>query len=274
MIPILFHIGSLPIRSYGVMMAIAFLVGIWLTRRRAKARGLDPDLIVDLAFFVIIASIAGARAMFVIVQWEAYRADPIAILRLWDGGLAQYGGIAAGVVAGLIFFRRRGIDPWFGADLTTPALAAGVAIGRLGCFLNGCCFGQPCDLPWAIAFHPTSNAGLVFGALRLHPTQIYESLAALGVLLILLFVERRKPFDGFLLWLFVILLSVYRFAVDPLRYYHPTSMALSGGAFALTSNQVVGLILIGVSIGFMLWLRRRAAAGNRRVSPPGDHRRP
>jgi len=260
MIPILFHIGSLPIRSYGLMMAIAFLVGIWVTRRRAASRGINPDLVIDLAFVVIIASIAGARATFVAVHWDLFRLDPAGVFRLWDGGLALYGGIAAGVIAGLAFFRRRGVDPWLGADLTTPALAAGVAIGRLGCFLNGCCFGRPCDLPWAVAYHPDSNAAYVFGALRLHPTQIYESVAALGVLAVLLAVERRKPFDGFLLWLFVILLSAYRFMIDPLRYYEPMSMAVRGGAFPLTSNQVFGLILIAVSIVFMALLRRRAAA--------------
>lgn len=257
MIPILGHLGPFPIRSYGLAMALAFLAGIWLARRRAHARGLNPDLIIDMAFFVIIASIAGARAAYVLVHWATFAGDPVAMLRIWDGGLALYGGLAGGIVAGLLFLRSRGIDPWVGADISAPSLALGVAIGRFGCFMNGCCFGKPCDLPWAVTFHPDSVAAYYFGAARLHPTQLYESLAALGVLIVLLIVERKKPFDGFLVWLFALLVAAYRFLIDPIRYYEPASMVSEGGRFGFSSNQLMGLIIAAVSISFMLFLGRR-----------------
>jgi phosphatidylglycerol:prolipoprotein diacylglycerol transferase len=258
LIPILFRRGDLPIRSYGLMMAVAFLVGIWLARRRARAANLNPDIIIDLALVVIIASIAGARAAYVAVHWDFYRLEPASIVRIWDGGLTQYGGLSAGIIAGLLFFRLRGVDPWRGADIVAPSLAAGVAVGRLGCFLNGCCFGLPCDLPWAVTFGPQSAAGAQFPHLALHPTQIYESLAAACVLLILLIADRRKPFDGFLLWFFVMLLSAYRFAVDPLRYYESMSMVVERGGLAVSSNQLMGIVLISVSLVFMAFLRRRS----------------
>lgn len=255
--PVLFDLGF-PVRSYGVVMAIAFIAGIVVARRRARAAGLNPDVIIDFAFFVILASIAGARAAHVIVQWDYYRADPLSIFRLWEGGLAQYGGIAAGVLTGILFFKRRHIDPWQGADIVTPSVALGIAIGRIGCFLNGCCYGTPCDLPWAVTFPPESVAGHSVHGTAVHPTQIYESLAAIAIFFVLLAVERRKPFHGFLLWLFVILLAAYRFLIDPIRAYDPIAMAVKRPGLSLTSNQVMGLALIAVSIVFLLVLRRRA----------------
>ncbi len=256
--PVLFHIGPLPLRSYGVAMATAFIVGILIARRRARRAGIHPDVIVDLAFYVILASIAGARAAYVIVHWSFFRTDPGAILRIWDGGLAQYGGVAAGVLTGLLFFAKRGIDPWRGADVVTPSLAIGIAIGRIGCFLNGCCFGKPCSLPWAVVFPPGSIAGQDYPGIAVHPTQIYASLAALAMFLILLAVERRKPFDGFLLWFFVIMLAAYRFAVDPIRHYDVASFVHRGPPFSLTSNQLMGIVLIAVASAFMVRLSRRA----------------
>jgi len=257
---ILCHMGPLPIRSFGVMVALAFLVGILIGRRRAAKAGLNPDLIIDLAFFVMLTSIAGARAAFVFVHWDLFRADPGGILRIWDGGLAQYGGVVVGVVVGLLFFARRGVDPWKGADIVAPSLAAGVAIGRIGCFLNGCCFGRPFDGAWGVVMNAPSAAAYEFPGVRLHPTQIYESLAALAIFFILLRVERRKPYDGFLLWLFVILLSTYRFFIDPLRAYDSASIVWTGGRVAVTTNQLAGIALIAVAAGFMAHLARRKRA--------------
>lgn len=261
--PILFELGQFPVRSYGLMMALAFIVGILVARRRAKAAGLDPDVIIDFAFFVILASIAGARAVHVIVQWEYYSGDPLSIFRLWEGGLAQYGGIAAGVVTGITFFIRRRIDPWMGADIVAPSVALGVAVGRIGCFLNGCCYGKACDLPWAVTFHPASIAGQHVHDTALHPTQIYESLAALAIFFVLIAVDRRKPFQGFTLWLLIILLAAYRFVVDPIRQYDAIAMAVQGPVLSLTTNQVIGLVLIAVSVAFMLVLGRRAGGARR-----------
>ena len=262
--PILFQLGQFPVRSYGLAMALAFIVGILVARRRARAAGLEPDVIIDFAFFVILASIAGARAVHVIVQWDYYRTDPLSIFRIWEGGLAQYGGIAAGVITGMIFFVRRHIDPWMGADVVAPSVALGVAIGRIGCFLNGCCYGKACSLPWAVTFPASSIAGQHVHGVPLHPTQIYESLAALAIFFILIVVDRRKPFYGFTLWLLIILLAAYRFLIDPLRQYEATAMVLQGPRFGFTANQAIGIVLIAVSIGFMAFLRKRGARPDRR----------
>jgi phosphatidylglycerol:prolipoprotein diacylglycerol transferase len=255
--PVLFTLGSLPIRSYGLMIALAFLVGIWIARRRFRARGLNPDIVIDLAVLVIVASIAGARAAYVLVRWDYFREAPLAILRVWEGGLALYGGIVVGVVVGLYYLARRGMEIWRSADLMTPSLALGIALGRIGCFLNGCCFGEPCDLPWAVSFGPGSIAGLQFAGVHLHPTQIYESLIALGIMAVILMVERSKPFEGFLFWLFVALLALSRFFIDPLRHYDTESILIRAGALELTNNQVVGVVMLLLAFAFMVTLARR-----------------
>ncbi len=264
--PILFHIGAIPVRSYGLMMAVAFAVGIWIARRRALKQGLDPDVIIDLSFFIILAAILGSRLTYVIIHWPHFQGDPLSVLRIWDGGLTQYGGFVFGIVVGILFFIKRRIDPWLGADLVTPSLAMGVALGRVGCFLNGCCYGRPCDLPWAVSFPPDSAAGSVYGWTAVHPTQLYAVIAALAIFVIVLVIEPRKPFHGFLLWLFVLLMSIYRFLIDAVRHYEQVSIVYSGENFTFTSNQLLGSILILVSIGFLVYLSRKDRA--RRASVP------
>ena len=258
--PVLLQLGALPIRSYGLFMAIAFLVGIWIARRRAAARGYDPDIIIDLSVIIILVSVVGARLAYVFVRWDTYQHDLLGILRIWEGGLAQYGGMVAGALAGLWFFKRRGIDMWAGADLMVPSLAMGVAIGRIGCFLNGCCFGEVCNRPWGVVFSGDSIAGMQFPGVHLHPTQIYEALLGLVVFFLVILIDRRPRFDGFLLWLFVLLLSVYRFLIDPIRHYGSESIAYQSGLVSLTNNQLFGLVLVLVSIGYMIYLSRRKPA--------------
>ena len=265
--PVLFTLGSLPVRSYGLMMALAFLVGIWIARRRFRSRGLDPDIVIDFAVLVILTSVAGARAAYVMVRWDYFREAPLAIFRIWEGGLALYGGIIVGVIVGLTFLARRGIHIWRGADLMVPSVAMGIAIGRIGCFLNGCCFGEPCDLPWAVTFRPGSIAGQEFAGVHLHPTQVYESLIALGIFFVLLAVERRKPFEGFLFWLFVALLAISRFFIDPLRHYGTESILLRAGGLELTNNQAMGVGLLMLAFLAMVHLARRSGQREKSAAP-------
>ena len=255
--PILYTLGTLPIRSYGVAMALAFVVGILIARRRARALGYDPDIIIDLAFFVIIASIAGARAAYVFVHWDLFSGNLSQIFRIWDGGLAQYGGVTLGSITGLVYFTRRGINPWKGADIATPSLAMGIAIGRIGCYFNGCCHGKACDLPWGVVFPPGSHAQYVFPNTAVHPTQLYAALAALVFFVTTLVVDRRKPFDGFVFWLFVLLLAVYRLAIDRMRYYETASYIVRTELLSLTGNQIMGIVLIVLSLVFMKRLREK-----------------
>ena len=249
-------------------MAVAFMVAIWIARRRAAKSGYDPDVIIDLSVLVILVSIVGARLAYVLVRWNHYQHDLPGIFRIWEGGLVQYGGMVAGALVGLWFFRRKGINMWTGADIVAPSLAMGVTVGRIGCFLNGCCYGRACEHPWGVVFGQSSAAGTHFPGVHLHPTQLYEAFLALAVFFVLLAADRRKPFEGFLFWLFVLLLSVYRFLIEPLRYHESVSMAFRSGSIAFTNNQVFSLALVLLSVGFMIYLSRRSAAGRGGVTAP------
>ena len=189
--PEIAHWGILHIRSYGLMLAVAFLLGTWLGLRESKRLGLDEDKVVNVILVVLIASVLGARALYVMEHVQEFRREWGSVLALWQGGLTLYGGIVAGTVAGLMAARRFGLPMWTLADALTPSLALGAGIGRIGCFLNGCCYGRPTTLPWGVVFPPDSYAGLEFGNATVHPSQLYLAGAAF-LLFLLTWVLRKR----------------------------------------------------------------------------------
>ncbi len=258
--PELFRIGPLVINSYGIMLALAFLVGLWITIQLGKKRGLDPDTITNLAVVIMLSSIFGARLLYVLFHLNEFRGrwiytfvpiQPDGTIGL--GGLILLGGVIAAFIAGTWYVHKKQLPFWKIADSVAPALAIGLFFGRIGCFLNGCCFGKACDLPWGVVFPENSPAGYVFRGIPVHPTQLYSSLYGLVIFLILIFWERRQPFDGFLFALFLILYGIARFTVDFFRYYESQMFILAG----LDFNQVVSLIMVLSGIG-ILYYRARA----------------
>lgn len=175
--PILFQIGPITLYSYGLMIAIGFLVAIRRASQRGKAVGLDPGRIQTLGIVSLLCGLAGARAAYVALNWDLFRSSPWEIFRLDHGGLVFYGGLAAGFLGGLLTLRKFKLPIWPTVDLLIPSLVLSHAFGRIGCFLNGCCYGRPASLPWAVAFP--------FDGIPRHPTQLYEA-AALTVLFVLL----------------------------------------------------------------------------------------
>lgn len=149
---------GVPIRGYGVMLLIAILAGVTMAVHRARRHGITPDTILSLVFWLFVAGIAGARAFFVIEYWEQrFAGQPLAttlidVLRFTEGGLVVYGSVIGGLIAFLIFVKRHRLPMLGLADILAPCFLVGLAIGRIGCLLNGCCYGGPCDLPWAITF--------------------------------------------------------------------------------------------------------------------------
>lgn len=226
--PILFEIGPLTIHSYGVMLALAFVVGIWFATHQAKRAKVPASVILDLSFVILITGVIGARVLFVLLNLDYYSKHPLEMIMFWQGGLVYYGGIILGVLCAILFLRVRRLDVWKITDVYAPSLALGQAIGRIGCLLNGCCFGKTTDLPWGIKFSPGSMAsyeqfsqGLIKSAneysLLIHPTQLYSSLNALIIFLILVLVGRKKKFDGEMFLLFLLLYAITRFGIEFLR---------------------------------------------------------
>jgi phosphatidylglycerol:prolipoprotein diacylglycerol transferase len=208
--PILFQIGRVPILSYGFSLALAFIICTLLGVREAKRRDIDPDKVLDLALYLCISGIIGARLLFVLLDIPTYFTNPIEIINLRDGGLSYQGGFIAALLVGIAFSRRSGINGWVLADIVAPLVALGYSIVRIGCLLNGCCFGLPADVPWALA----CRAG---DATLRHPTQIYASLLSFVVFIILYAKKDHRKFPGYLMFLYVGLYSITRFIVEIFR---------------------------------------------------------
>ncbi|MGQ9705985.1 MAG: prolipoprotein diacylglyceryl transferase [bacterium] len=255
MYPILFHLSEqITIRSYGVMLAIAFFVGIFIARRFAKKDGVKPALITDLSFWIILATIVGGRLLYVLMNLKEYIKHPIDIVRIWQGGLIFYGGFFFSILVAIWFFKRNKINVWKGLDILSPPAAIGYAIARIGCFLNGCCYGKETKCFLGIKFPLSSSAGIHFVGQKIHPTQLYAMLANLVIFLILWFSYPKKRFDGQIFWSYIFMYSIYRFLIEFIRGDK------SPLAFGLTSIQYITIVLFISSILGYLDLRRRTSA--------------
>jgi phosphatidylglycerol:prolipoprotein diacylglycerol transferase len=215
--PIAFQIGSLTVHFYGVMVALGFVLGLGLAARRGLRDGLRPEWIADLGVPLILGTLVGARAFYVLTFWrEQFAGRPLwEAFAVWQGGLVFYGGLVGATAAGLGYMRWKGWPLWKLTDALAPSVALGFALGRVGCLLNGCCYGQACSLPWAIHF-PADNP-MHAPTTPVHPTQIYDFLWALGLYVALVWLYRRKHFDGQIFTLFLVGYAVLRSVVELFR---------------------------------------------------------
>lgn len=212
---IAFEIGSFPVHWYGILVATGFLAGLWTASRRGLRDGINPERIADLGVWLIAGSIIGARTLYVISYWrEQFAHQPwTEVFMIRHGGLVFYGGLIGATLAALIYLWRKRLPIWRIADVLAPSIALGYVPGRLGCLMNGCCYGRACSLPWAIHFpadHETAGAGV-------HPTQIYDSLLNLLLYLALAWLYRRKKFDGQIFASYLIGYALIRSFVEAFR---------------------------------------------------------
>jgi phosphatidylglycerol:prolipoprotein diacylglycerol transferase len=266
--PVIWRItDTIAVKSYGVVIAVAFVLGIFLTARHARKVGLKFNDFVDMGLWVFIAAIVGGRIFYILFHLRNYIEKPVAILQIWHGGLIFYGGLFAAVLTAIVFMRRRGIPVWLGGDLVAPQVALGYAVTRVGCFLNGCCFGKATSLPWGVEFPPGCGAGqyiakLSFAAffsgqadvaIRLHPVQLYAAAANLVIFAVLLIAWRRRRFDGQIFWGYLILYAVYRFAIEFVRGDNQPLV------LHLTAAQIMSVTLFACALVAWLNLRARGA---------------
>ena len=252
--------GFLHIRSYGLLLAVAFLVGTWLSLREARRLALDEDRLVTVILVVLVSSVVGARALYVLEHVQEFRREWGSALAVWQGGLTLYGGVVAGTVAGLLAARQLSLPMWTVADVLTPAFALGTVLGRIGCFLNGCCYGVPTNLPWGVVFPADSFAGLEFGNAPIHPAQLYFALSGLVLFGITWLLRKRLRVPGTLFWVFLALFALARIFLDVTRAYEPESTLLALGSLEVKESQVTSLALALFSTLMVLRLRRLAAA--------------
>ena len=244
--PELFRIGPFAIHSYGVMLALSFILGIYLAVRQGEKKGLKGDEIVNLGFIIILSSIIGARLFYVLFHLNEFQNRWI--YAFWPvqedgtvglGGLILLGGFLLAFASSAVYMYLKKLNFWQFADSVAPSIALGVFFTRIGCYLNGCCFGRECDLAWGVVFPTYSPAGAIMGDVHIHPTQLYSSFYGLLILGILLWLDARYYFQGMTVSLFLILYGISRFSVDFFRYYESQMFVIGNLQF----NHVVSLLM-------------------------------
>jgi len=253
--PELFKLGPITLYSYGVLLAVSYLVGLKLAMARAKQRNLDAARVLDLGIYIIVAALVGAKLLLLVVDFDHYRNNPGELLALARSGGVFYGGLILAVAVACWYIARHKMPCWSTCDVFAPGIALGHVTGRLGCFAAGCCYGRPTDVPWGVIFTDplaAANVGTPLG-IRLHPTQLYEAGAELLILAFLLATERRgRPFAGRTFWLYMFLYAVSRYIIEIYRG-DPRGVV---PFLDISTSQFISLILGPLSLIMLLWLSR------------------
>ena len=261
MYPELFHIGSFPINTYGVFLALAFLSAIFLTVKLAERDGLPRERIYDLCLWMLLASLIGSKLLMLFTEPE-YRENPLRLISLdfLRSGGVFYGGLLGAIVVGYLLMRRYKLPWWKTADACAPGIALGNFFGRQGCFAAGCCWGKPTNLPWGVKFSELGHqiTGVPMDV-HLHPTQLYESFAMLIVLFVLLWVHKRKRFDGQVILLYALLYSIIRFTIEFVRDDPRGDILGLTSLTGLSTSQLISIVVGIVSLVLLIRRWRRAS---------------
>jgi phosphatidylglycerol---prolipoprotein diacylglyceryl transferase len=238
--PILIDLGPLSIYSFGFFIVASFLLGMGWTMREARLKGLDSSLVLDMGFYVLLGGLLGARLSYATLNPGPFLHDPLAIFKLWQGGMVFMGGVLVAAAFTIIYLKiqNQKILPWL--DAAAPGLCLGLAAGWLGCLAAGCGYGRPADLAWAVTYTHPEAIGPLFTAL--HPTQAYHALAALTCFLVIMLVKKNLRSPGRLAGLFLIMYSLLRTLID---FYRDD---LSPDLVFLSLNQALGLAMVAVGL--------------------------
>jgi phosphatidylglycerol:prolipoprotein diacylglycerol transferase len=250
MFPILFRLGSLTIHAYGFFLALGFIAGLVLATLRARKEGIAFERVVDLFFYTVLSAIVGSRILFVLINFDFFRKDPLQMIKMWEGGLVFYGGFLLAVGVSIGYMRWNRLPIWRWADLFSPPIALGLFFGRIGCFFAGCCYGKETSLPWGVVF--TNPASLAQLNVPLHPTQLYEACSNLAIFFFLKWREKGKTFDGQIFGLFLFLYSVTRFFIEMLRGDPRGSLFQK----LFSTSQEIGIFLAIASLFMLFYLKK------------------
>lgn len=222
--PILLKLGPFTIYSYGVMVAVGFGIATFLAHKRAAKFNIDPGKIIDIAILLIISGIIGARLLYVLLNLSFYIANPVDIIKLSNGGLVWYGGFISAILASIVYIRKTRLNFWDGADLFVPYIALAQALGRIGCFLNGCCYGKD---------------GI--------PAQIYSSIALFAIFVILRIWQDKRHFESEIFLGYCVLYSLKRFLMEFLRGDNPVIL------YGLTMSQIISVFVFFLSAAYLVY---------------------
>ena len=255
---------ELTLHTYGVLLALAFVVSLWVVGWLCRRARIDPAPLMDLAVYSLIGGLVGARLMLLAVDWRFYSSHPAELWSLLQSGGVFYGGLIGGLIVAAVYLWRHPIPGWPAADILAPAVAIGQAIGRLGCLAAGCCFGKPAaGLAWAVTFrdmYANRQVGTPVDT-PLHPSQVYESIACALIFIVLVWMMPRKKFHGQVALAYIALYSAVRFGLEYFR-----GDAARGKFGPLWTSQWVAVVLVLGVIALVPYLLKR-----QRIAPPaGD----
>jgi phosphatidylglycerol:prolipoprotein diacylglycerol transferase len=265
--PILFNVGHIPIRAYGTLIMLGFMVGLWralkLCRRRMETepagspRRIDPDTIFDIGFFGLLVGLAGAHITFVLLDWSSYASRPLDALKIWEGGMSLHGGMFFGILFMIWACTKwKKVSVLAAGDICAPSWAIAYAIGRIGCLLNGCCYGGACDLPWAVRFPDERHPGILTPPS--HPIQLYATLFNLFFFAWLTRWERRSRRDGELFYAYIAMYGFYRYVMEFFRAGVTSTYVVP--RLHLTDTHIISFAMMALGIGAIAWLRRHRPA--------------
>lgn len=273
--PFLINIGSFHLPTYGVLLVLAILGGIYTSVRLGKSVGFNPSQILDFCTWLVLVAIIGAKVLMIVTEWDYFVSNPgdiFSVSTLMAGGVF-YGGFLAALLFTIWYVRVQKISFWKLTDVFAPAVALGQSVGRLGCFSAGCDYGKPTTAPWGVVF--TSNfahevAGVPLGV-RLHPTQLYESFATLVIFGLLLWGFSHKKRDGDVFLSYLALYAVARFFLEFLRGDEDRGFVFH---HLLSTSQFIALLVMAGVVVVFIWRRSHGEdpAQEGTGTPSGEHR--
>jgi len=252
-------IGGYNIRVYGFLVALGFLLALIYVKKESRRVGLNPDRTMDLFFYIAIFSIVGARVFYIINSVGAdFFSDPLMIFRFWEGGLVFQGGIIGAIAVGIYYVRKHKMGVFKTGDVFAPGLALGHAVGRIGCFFAGCCYGKQCDLdyPLRVVF-PHDPLSVAPPGIAVYPTQLFESLGEFAIFGFLLWYRRRKPFDGAMFLMYLMVYSVLRSILEIYRGDQIRGFVVEP---YLSNGQFLSVVTIIVCLFLWVYLKRGKAS--------------
>ncbi len=256
MYPILFRLDGFTIYSYGFFLILGIVVSGILAIQKVRKEGppIPFERVADLFFYSVLSAVIGSRILFVLINFDLYRENPLRIFKIWEGGLVFYGGLILAVGVSIGYMRWYRLPIWKLADLFSPSIALGLFFGRIGCFLAGCCYGKEISLPWGVVFtDPNSVARL---NVSLHPTQLYDAAKGLALFFFLNWMEKRKAYDGQIFWIFLFLYSIPRFFIEMLRG-DPRGFPFQD---LLSTSQGIGILLASTSLFMLFYLKKHGSS--------------
>ncbi len=265
MFPVIIELGRYQLRSYSLTLLIAFVLGVYIAYRRGKKIGLPENTVIDYSMAIVLSGLIGSRILYVFTHIEEFRGRWLDTINPFGGeniglsGLVFLGGLLCtlAVMSVMAWRRRESLLMLF--DLFAPSLALGAGIGRIGCFLNGCCFGHPTDLPWGIVFPAGCLAAWVYPGEHIQPTQLYEVIYNFALFGMLFWAEGRyKRFHGFTSAIFFVVYGIFRLLNETLRWYEQSMHFIEYDGRFITLSQLISLSMIIGGIIYYMYARRRA----------------